>query len=92
MLSGRTEVKRYTPRELRVKMAEHDMTAREFAEMVGISQTYMSQLLTGRQPHASHIVRIRIAEVVEQLDAKLAEEEAAMPKAPDGVTPRVRRL
>ncbi len=78
MLSGTAEVKRFTPRELRVKMAEHDMTAKEFAEMVGISQVYMSHLLTGRQEHASHIVRIRIAEVVEALDAKLEEEQAAL--------------
>ena len=89
MLSGSTEVKRFTPRELRVKMAEHDISAKEFAEMVGISQTYMSHLLTGRQQHASHIVRIRIAEVVEELDAKQVDEERA---AQQSGGPRMRRL
>lgn len=83
------EDKMFTPRELRMKLAEYALKQSEFAEIVGISQTHVSRVLHGGR--SSRLLRLRIAEVIGQLDREQANQPPP-PTQPDGIEPRVRGL
>jgi DNA-binding transcriptional regulator YiaG len=61
------EYKEYTPREVRVKLAEVEMSRQEFASYVGITPKHLSEWLHNRA-NLSTTALIRMAEVVEALE------------------------
>lgn len=72
-----SDLPHWTPKRIRMKMAEFDITTKEFAELVGVSPNHMSSVIHGNRP-ITRIVALRIEEVFKQLEAEqIAREPVA---------------
>ena len=57
----------WTPRLLRMKLAEYDIKVKDFAEMVGLSPNHMSNILHGHTP-LTKMVLLGVDDVLRNLE------------------------
>lgn len=59
-----------------MKIAEHELTVKEFAELVGITANHMSGILHGKRK-LSRLVSQSITHAIEKLERSCSESESA---------------
>lgn len=65
-----------TPKEVRVKLAEVDMSPTEFSRLTGLSQKHVSEWLH-EHTNISRVAQMRIADVVEDLGKSQEDDKAS---------------